>query len=310
VARGSRPGPIGRLFRLLVTLVVIFGIAGPVLAVAVYRFVPPPLTYLMVQRAFEGRGFSRDWVPLEEINPRLVRAVIAAEDARFCEHRGFDVEAIRKALENNRRQPGRIRGGSTISQQTAKNVFLWPQRNWLRKGLEAYFTVLIEFGWGKRRIMEVYLNSIEWGPGVYGAQAAARKYFGVSAKDLTANQAARMAAVLPNPLEWRADRPGPYVRRRSGSITANAGIVRRSGSAACVLSEAAAAAAEEKPKSGEAKRPRLVIEKEPELPEPLPEAPALTPDLPPAAEPPAARAAEPPLLDIPPPEPATEPPPY
>lgn len=308
MARGSRPGPIGRLFRLLVTLVVIFGIAGPVLAVAVYRFVPPPLTYLMVQRAFEGRGFSRDWVPLGEINPRLVRAVIAAEDARFCEHRGFDVEAIRKALENNRRQPARIRGGSTISQQTAKNVFLWPQRNWLRKGLEAYFTVLIEFGWGKRRIMEVYLNSIEWGPGVYGAEAAARKYFGVSAKDLTANQAARMAAVLPNPLEWRADQPGPYVRRRSGSITANAGIVRRSGSAACVLGEAAAAAAEEKPKSGEAKRRRLVVEKEPELPELLPEAPALTPAPPPAAEPPA--PAEPPLLDIPPPEPATEPPPY
>lgn len=308
MARGSRPGPIGRLFRLLVTLVVIFGIAGPVLAVAVYRFVPPPLTYLMVQRAFEGRGFSRDWVPLGEINPRLVRAVIAAEDARFCEHRGFDVEAIRKALENNRRQPARIRGGSTISQQTAKNVFLWPQRNWLRKGLEAYFTVLIEFGWGKRRIMEVYLNSIEWGPGVYGAEAAARKYFGVSAKDLTANQAARMAAVLPNPLEWRADQPGPYVRRRSGSITANAGIVRRSGSAACVLGEAAVAAAEEKPKSGEAKRRRLVVEKEPELPELLPEAPALTPAPPPAAEPPA--PAEPPLLDIPPPEPATEPPPY
>lgn len=311
MARGSRPGPIGRLFRLLVTLVVIFGIAGPVLAVAAYRFVPPPLTYLMVQRAFEGRGFSRDWVPLEEINPRLVRAVIAAEDARFCEHKGFDVEAIQKALESNKRQPNRIRGGSTISQQTAKNVFLWPQRDWVRKGLEAYFTVLIEFGWGKRRIMEVYLNSIEWGPGVYGAEAAARKFFGVSAKDLTANQAARMAAVLPNPLEWRADRPGPYVRRRSGSITANAGIVRRAGSAACVLESAAAASPEEKTKPAAGQRRRLVIEKEPEIiPELPPEAPALVPDPAPAAEPTPEPAVEPPpVLEAPSPEPEPETPP-
>jgi monofunctional biosynthetic peptidoglycan transglycosylase len=311
VARSSRPGLIGRLFRLLVTAVMIFGIIGPVLAVAAYRFVPPPLTYLMVQRAFEGRGFSRDWVPLEEINPRLVRAVIAAEDARFCEHKGFDVEAIQKALESNKRQPNRIRGGSTISQQTAKNVFLWPQRDWVRKGLEAYFTVLIEFGWGKRRIMEVYLNSIEWGPGIYGAEAAARKYFGVSAKNLTANQAARMAAVLPNPLEWRADRPGPYVRRRSGSITANAGIVRRAGSAACVLEAAAASAPEEKAKAAPGKRRQLVIEKEPDIiPELPPEAPALVPDPAPPAEPPPEPAVEaPPALDVPPAEPAPEPPP-
>ena len=309
MARGSRPGPIGRLFRFIVTLVAIFGIAGPVLAVAAYRFVPPPLTYLMVQRAFEGRGFSRDWVPLEEINPRLVRAVIAAEDARFCEHRGFDVEAIREALESNKRQPARIRGGSTISQQTAKNVFLWPQRNWIRKGLEAYFTVLIEFGWGKRRIMEVYLNSIEWGPGVYGAEAAARNYFGVPAKDLTASQAARMAAVLPNPLEWRADRPGPYVRRRSGSITANAGIVRRAGSAACVLEPAAASVPDETPKAAPGKRRQLVIEKEPEVPEVLPEAPALVPEPPPAAEPPPEPAIAPAPLELPPPEPSAEMPP-
>jgi monofunctional glycosyltransferase len=312
VARSARPGPIGRLFRFLVTAVVIFGIIGPVLAVAAYRFVPPPLTYLMVQRAFEGRGFSRDWVPIENVNPRLVRAVIAAEDASFCEHHGFDVEAIQKALESNKRQPNRIRGGSTISQQTAKNVFLWPQRNWIRKGLEAYFTVLIELGWGKRRIMEVYLNSIEWGPGIYGAEAAAQKYFGVSAEDLSASQAARMAAVLPNPLEWRADRPGPYVRRRSGSITANAGIVRRAGSAACVLEAAAAAAPEEKAKAAPGKRRQLVIDKEAEIPELPPEAPALVPDPPPAEPLPGAPAeleVEPPLLEVPPPEPAPDLPP-
>src|SRR5690606_24877355 len=122
----------------------VFGLIGPITVAIVYRFVPPPLTYLMVQRAFEGRGFQREWVPLERISPRLVRAVIAAEDARFCEHRGFEFEAMRKAMESNKRHPKRIRGGSTISQQTAKNVFLWPQRSYVRKGLEAYFTVLIE----------------------------------------------------------------------------------------------------------------------------------------------------------------------
>ncbi|HEY9217678.1 MAG TPA: monofunctional biosynthetic peptidoglycan transglycosylase, partial [Phenylobacterium sp.] len=233
----------------------VFGVIGPIAMVAIYRFVPPPLTYLMVQRSFEGRGFSRDWTPLEKISPRLVRAVIAAEDARFCEHDGFDVEAIQKAMKSNKRQPNRIRGGSTISQQTAKNVFLWPQRSWVRKGLEAYFTVLIEVGWSKARIMEVYLNSIEFGPGVYGAEAAARKFFGVSAADLSATQAARLAAVLPNPLEWHADQPGAYVKRRSGKITRSAGYVNRSGSAACVLEGAAHAKPEAEEPAKRSKRP-------------------------------------------------------
>nr|WP_041373787.1 monofunctional biosynthetic peptidoglycan transglycosylase [Phenylobacterium zucineum] len=218
---------------LLAAGLVVFWI-GPVLTVAVYRFVPPPITFLMVQRVFEGRGFERDWVPLDQISPHLVRAVIAAEDARYCEHMGFDVEAIRKAMAANERG-GRIRGGSTISQQTAKNVFLWPKRDWVRKGLEAWFTVLIETGWGKRRIMEVYLNSIEWGPGVYGAEAAAQRNFGVPAARLTSAQAARMAAILPKPLSWRAAKPGPYVKRRSGSIRRNAGAVRSQGLAHCVL---------------------------------------------------------------------------
>lgn len=233
-AKGRGGGAVRKVLTwLLAAGLVVFWI-GPVLTVAVYRFVPPPITFLMVQRVFEGRGFERDWVPLDQISPHLVRAVIAAEDARYCEHMGFDVEAIRKAMAANERG-GRIRGGSTISQQTAKNVFLWPKRDWVRKGLEAWFTVLIETGWGKRRIMEVYLNSIEWGPGVYGAEAAAQRNFGVPAARLTSAQAARMAAILPKPLSWRAAKPGPYVKRRSGSIRRNAGAVRSQGLAHCVL---------------------------------------------------------------------------
>ncbi len=223
-----------RLARGVFVLVVVFGLIGPILTTAMYRFVPPPITWLMIQRVFEGKGFDRRWRSLDEISPRLVRAVIAAEDAKFCDHHGFDFNALEKAMANNAK--GRkLRGGSTISQQTAKNVFLWPGRSYVRKGLEAYFTVLIETMWGKRRIMEVYLNSIEWGPGVYGAEAAARKNFGVGADKLTGPQAARLAAILPSPLKWRAAKPGPYVKRRSSRIGKAAGTVNREGMAACVL---------------------------------------------------------------------------
>ena len=223
-----------RLVRAVIIAVLLVFFIGPVMVVAIYRFIPPPVTYLMVQRAFEGRGFERKWVPMDQISPSLVRAVIAAEDARFCEHGGFDFAAIRKAMAAN--ESGRkLRGGSTISQQTAKNVFLWPSRDWVRKGLEAWFTVLIEVGWGKERIMEVYLNSIEWGPGVYGAEAAAQRNFRVHASQLTPAQSARLAAIVPKPLSWKAAKPGPYIQRRSGKITRNAGIVRREGLTACVL---------------------------------------------------------------------------
>jgi monofunctional biosynthetic peptidoglycan transglycosylase len=232
--KAKRGGFIGRIFRTLLVLVLVFGFIGPVLVVAVYRFVPPPMTFLMVQRLFEGRGFDRRWAPLEAISPTLVRAVVAAEDARFCEHHGFDIAAIRKAMAANERG-GKLRGGSTISQQTAKNVFLWPHRDWIRKGLETYFTGLIELMWGKPRIMEVYLNSIEWGPGVYGAEAAAQRNFHVSAARLTPAQAARLAAIVPKPLAWKAARPGPYVKRRSGSINRNARAVLRQGLTECVL---------------------------------------------------------------------------
>ena len=231
----AKASKVGRLLRGLLLLVLMFGLVGPVMVTTIYRFVPPPVTWLMIQRVFEGKGFDRRWRSLDDISPRLVRAVIAAEDAKFCDHNGFDFDAMEKAFESNAK--GRkLRGGSTISQQTAKNVFLWPGRSYVRKGLEAYFTVLIEVIWGKPRIMEVYLNSVEWGPGVYGAEAAARKNFGVGAGQLTPAQAARLAAVLPSPLKWKAAQPGPYVKRRSGKITRAAGTINREGMAACVLS--------------------------------------------------------------------------
>lgn len=234
-SKAKRPRSLfSRVLRVLLVFVLIFGLIGPVAVVTLYRFVPPPMTFLMVQRMFEGKGFDRRWVPLDEISPRLVGAVVASEDSGFCRHNGFDVEAIKKAFRHNANS-SRIRGGSTISQQTAKNVFLWPRRDYLRKGLEAYFTVLIELIWGKPRIMEVYLNSIEWGPGIYGAEAAARRNFGVSAAKLTPAQAARLAVIVPKPLSWKANKPGRYVRKRSGTIAARAGVVRRQGLADCVF---------------------------------------------------------------------------
>ena len=172
--------------------------------------------------------------PPAPIPPPLVQAAIPSEAPRFCAHNGFDIEAMRKAAAANKRRPGRIRGGSTISQQTAKNVFAWPQRSYLRKGVEAYYTLLIETLWGKRRIMEVYLNVAEMGAGTYGAEAAARRYFGVGADQLTRGQAARLVAILPNPLKYKAVRSGPYVARRSRRIGAAAGTVRHDGLAACV----------------------------------------------------------------------------
>lgn len=227
---GRRRGWLRRLAILALGVLVVL----PVALVVLYRFLPPPVTILMIQRSLEGKGLERSWRPLDEMSPVLVRSVIAAEDAGFCSHRGFEFEAMQAAWAHNAGSD-RIRGGSTISQQTAKNVFLWPQRSYLRKALEAGFTVLIEVGWGKRRILEVYLNTIEWGPGVYGAEAAARRNFGVGADRLSPAQAARLAAILPSPLKWRAAKPGPYVKRRSGRIGAAAGTVRREGLADCIL---------------------------------------------------------------------------
>ena len=225
--------------RPILTILGLLALLG-VLSVALLRIVPPPMTFLMSSRAVSGSGIDYRWRSLDDISPRLVEAVIAAEDAGFCDHYGFDVEAIEKAMRDNARNEergrDRIRGGSTISQQTAKNVFLWPGRDWVRKGLEAGYTLMIETLWGKRRIMEVYLNVAEWAPGVYGAQAASRHWFGKDADDLTAREAARLAAILPSPRRYRAAAPGPYVRRRAARIQAAMGTVRNTGLATCVLS--------------------------------------------------------------------------
>lgn len=230
-----RPALRWRTVRKAVVFVLIFALVAPPAAVLVYRVAPPPFTWLMVERLFQGHLITKQWVSLDDIDPSLPNAVIAAEDARFCEHHGFDFEAMQKAMADNARHPGgKVRGGSTISQQTAKNVFLWPGRDYVRKGLEAYFTVLIETLWGKRRIMEMYLNVAEWGPGTYGAEAAARRYFGEPATDIDAGEAARLAAILPSPLKWKAVNPGRYVQKRSRRIGAAAGTVRRDGLAACL----------------------------------------------------------------------------
>jgi len=185
-----------------------------ILLVTVFRDVPPPATPLMLLRLADGYGIDQSWRGLVRISPFLLKAVIAGEDQKFCLHRGFDGEAIEGAWEDY--QSGdKLRGASTISMQTAKNVFLWPGRDWLRKGLEAYFTALIELAWGKQRIIEVYLNVVEWGPGIYGAEAAAEHFFKKSAAELSPHEAVRLAAVLPDPLDRSAARPGPEVTARS-----------------------------------------------------------------------------------------------
>ncbi len=185
-----------------------------------FSFLPIPLTPLMVQRCFEQAWASdrsirlkHDWVSFKELSPQLQLAVVCSEDQDFLEHEGFDFEAIEKAYKYNRTHK-RKRGASTISQQTAKNVFLWPSRSWIRKGLEVYFTFLIEVIWSKERIMSAYLNSIEFGDGIYGAEAAASHFFGKTARTLNRNEAALLAAVLPNPIIYKAENPSAHTRER------------------------------------------------------------------------------------------------
>ena len=202
---------------------VLGAVGGSILLVAILRFVPVPCTALMVGRRVEawtsGEPYQarHQWVPLEAIAPSMGLAVIAAEDQNFPEHFGFDWQAIEKALAHNEHSR-RKRGASTVSQQTAKNLFLWESRSWVRKGCEVYFTLLLETVWSKRRILEVYLNSVEFGDGVFGVEAASRKFFGRSAKALTPMDAALLAAVLPNPRRFRADAPSAYLRGRQAWI--------------------------------------------------------------------------------------------
>ena len=206
------------LFR---TIVWFFGLS--IVSVIIFKFVPIPFTPLMVIRVIENKiagkeiYFSHDWEPIEHISNNLQKAVIASEDGTFLSHHGFDFTAMQKAFKNNSRGR-RIKGGSTISQQTAKNVFLWQGRSYLRKGLEAYFTVLIELIWGKERIMEVYLNSIEMGDGVYGAQAATEHWYRKDASSLTKTQAAGIAAILPNPRKYDATSSSSYINNRKTKI--------------------------------------------------------------------------------------------
>lgn len=198
--------------------------------VLLFKFVPVPYTPLMLTRSIENKlagndmVCSHDWVPIDHISKNLQKAVIASEDGRFLTHHGFDFEAIQKAMENNE-QGKKLKGGSTISQQTAKNVFLWQGRSYLRKGLEAYFTVLIELIWGKERIMEVYLNSIEMGDGVYGAQAACEYWYRKDATSLTKIQAAGIAAILPNPRKYKATNSSAFINRRKNRIVKHMGYV-------------------------------------------------------------------------------------
>jgi monofunctional biosynthetic peptidoglycan transglycosylase len=197
-----------------------------ILIVIVFKWAPVPITPLMITRVIENKldgndaVLSHDWVPLEEISPNLQKAVIASEDGNFLKHHGFDFAAMQKAFKNNQKGK-RLKGGSTISQQTAKNVFLWQGRSYLRKGLEAYFTVLIELIWGKERIMEVYLNSIEMGNGVYGAEEAARVWYRKNANNLTKREAAGIAAILPNPRKYKAANSSSYIERRKDRIQRN-----------------------------------------------------------------------------------------
>jgi monofunctional biosynthetic peptidoglycan transglycosylase len=230
--RTGRPGRLPRFGRFCLRLVIWF-LAISVGMSVIYKFVPPPVTLTML---IDPHGFDKQWTPLSRTDRNMVAAVIAGEDSKFCDHNGFDTEAIEKAMERNAKGR-RLRGGSTISQQTAKNVFLWQGTGWtryLRKGLETWFTFLIENIWGKRRIMEVYLNVAETGIGTYGAEAAAQRYFNHSAARLTQVEAARIAAALPSPKKRAVVGPTGFTRRHGNVIAARSGVVKNSALDSCV----------------------------------------------------------------------------
>lgn len=226
-----RPAPL-RIIGFFAKLLLLFGIFS-VIVVAIFAAVPVPITATML---LDSNGARREWREISQISPNLVRGVIAAEDSKFCQHNGFDVEAIESAIERNS-DGGRLRGGSTISQQTAKNVFLWQgsgYARYIRKLPEAWFTFLIENIWGKRRIMEIYLNVAETGIGTYGVEAGAQRYFNKSAANLSPREAARISAILPLPKKREAVSPSGFTRRYGNTIAARIGQVRRDGLDACV----------------------------------------------------------------------------
>ena len=220
-----RPGIWKLVLRVLKLFFILF-FSITIFWVILYRFVNPPVTWLMIQRGFERKADGKDWkidkqwVDFDDIADPMKRAAVAAEDQRFLDHFGFDFKAMEAAIDKNAKSHKLI-GGSTISQQTAKNVFLWSDRTYLRKGIEAYFTVLIELFWSKNRIMEVYLNEIEMGDGIYGVGAASQAYYHKDAKDLTKHEAAAIASIFPDPLKWSPTNPSNYVHHRQYLILKN-----------------------------------------------------------------------------------------
>ena len=289
-SRGSLLGRIlGWIIKLILALLI-----GSVLWVLAYRFINPPTTFTMLGDMIAGRGAARDWMPIGEMDRDMVRASIAAEDSKFCQHRGFDFEAIEDAMKRNA-SGGRIRGGSTISQQTAKNAFLWQGGGYARKGAEAWFTFLIEHLWGKRRIMEVYLNLAETGIGTYGVNAGSQRYFGHDASAMSAMEAARIAAVLPLPKKRGATAPKGFTRRYGNTISSRIGTVARDALDACVYKDANAPVNKAPPVVTKQTRP--LPGEEYETAKPLPPVENVVQELPPASTEP---------LDAPETEPAPE----
>jgi monofunctional biosynthetic peptidoglycan transglycosylase len=265
--------------------------------VLLYRFVNPPTTITMLGDRLGGRSVSLDWMAIERIDRDAVRAVVAAEDSKFCSHWGFDQDAIAAAMRRNARGGAVIRGGSTISQQTAKNAFLWQGGGYVRKGLEAWFTLLIENLWGKRRIMEVYLNVAETGIGTYGVNAGAQRYFNHDAGAMSRVEAARIAAVLPLPKKRGATAPQGFTRRYGNAIAARIGVVAREGLDGCVY-DGAAAAAELEPEAPVRKKTAPKAKAAPP-PAALPGEEYEQPERAPVAEPAPAPAPEPALEAVP-----------
>lgn len=257
---------LSRLFKWIVRLILAFFLIS-ILWVLAYRFINPPITATMLGDILAGRGATRDWMPISQIDRDMVRAAIAAEDGKFCSHHGFDVQAIENAMQRNA-SGGRIRGGSTISQQTAKNAFLWQGGGYARKGVEAWFTFLIEHLWGKRRIMEVYLNLDETGIGTYGVNAGSLRYFGHDASAMTPTEAARLAAVFPLPKKRGAVAPEGFTRRYGNIIAARIPIVARDGLDACIYRGMVAPVSKAPPPV--AKKPRPIPGEEFETAKPLP----------------------------------------
>jgi monofunctional biosynthetic peptidoglycan transglycosylase len=231
MARGI--GRIRGWFGKLALFLFILLVPLPILLLLVFRFLPVPGTPEMLLSLVQGKGASYHWTG--DISPRLERAVIAAEDQNFCTHHGFDWASINKAVADHDRHPKKpMRGASTISQQAARTLFLLPARSWIRKGMEAYLTVLMEGLWPKKRILQAYLNLVDWGDGIFGAEAAANAYFDTDAGSLDGAQAARLAAILPNPHKWKAAHPGRYVRHRTGMLVGRSAMVQRDGLNFCV----------------------------------------------------------------------------